>query len=540
MSAPSGGPPLQVPWRRLSARMLLIHPVNEVLTFLPAVIGVFLLGRAQDDGMPWQLQAAMVVVPVVVGFGRYFTTTYRIGPDQLQLRRGLLQRATLTAPIDRVRTVDVTAPVLHRLLGLAKVTIGTGAGTPVTLDGLGAAAAADLRAELLHRSADTAQLSGTEHPGLAGPAGATLLAGATLPAGATAPAVPAPAGYPTYPRDATETELSRFQRSWVRYAPFTFSGWLVALAVWGFLAQFGNDLIVRVIESEVGRAVETHLAQAAWWTIAIEALLILGTLITVLSLTAYVLSYWNFSLTRHHAGTLHVARGLLTTRAVSIEEARVRGVSLAEPAMLRLVGAARLTALLTGTGPLGVEAVPGRSVLTPPAPAGEVRRVAGEVLRTAEPLSVTLTSHGPAARRRRHTRAVLGGLAVLALVGGPGWWWHWYPWIIAASAIPLVIAPILAEQRYRCLGHAVVPGYLVARAGLFPRTTNVLAWSGIIGWNLQTSFFQRRVGLCTLVATTAAGDGSVKILDVPARDAYALIGVLSPRLSTPFAARPSS
>ena len=62
---------------------------------------------------------------------------------------------------DRIRTVDVTARAMHRLLGLARVEIGTGrsdreADGGVRLDGLTAAEAAALREELLHRRAPAA------------------------------------------------------------------------------------------------------------------------------------------------------------------------------------------------------------------------------------------------------------------------------------------------------------------------------------------------------------------------------------------------
>ena len=37
----------------------------------------------------------------------------------------------------------------------------------------------------------------------------------------------------------------------------------------------------------------------------------------------------------------------------------------------------------------------------------------------------------------------------------------------------------------------------------------------MIGWNLRRTWFQRRAGLTTLVATTAGGDQPVTVLDVP-------------------------
>ncbi len=368
MSAPDPGGLLQAPWRRLSARMLLIHPVNQLLSFLPAFLGLFLLGRASDNGMPWQIQAALVVIPVLLGVLRFFTTTYRITPEQLQLRRGLLQRATLTAPIDRVRTVDVTAPPLHRLLGLAKVNIGTGAGSPVELDGLAAAPAARLRVDLLHR----AQVGRT---GSAAPT--TLAASLSVDPGfgeVTQTAAPGDR-HRELQAPGPELVLGRFRPSWVRYAPFTFSGWVAALAAWGFFSQFGNDLIDRVTKSDVGLSVEEHVARLAWWTIAIEVLLVLGVLISLLSVTTYVLNYWGYRLTRHPGGTLQITRGLLTTRAVSIEEVRVRGASLSEPLLLRIVGAARLSALLTGSGIMEATNASGRAMLIPPAPAAEVHAV---------------------------------------------------------------------------------------------------------------------------------------------------------------------
>ncbi len=39
------------------------------------------------------------------------------------------------------------------------------------------------------------------------------------------------------------------------------------------------------------------------------------------------------------------------------------------------------------------------------------------------------------------------------------------------------------------------------------RRTTALSCSGVIGWHLRQSWFQRRRGLATLVATTAAGSG---------------------------------
>jgi putative membrane protein len=61
---------------------------------------------------------------------------------------------------------------------------------------------------------------------------------------------------------------------------------------------------------------------------------------------------------------------------------------------------------------------------------------------------------------------------------------------------------------------------------------------GIIGWNLDRSFFQRRVGLSTLTATTAAGRQRYEVPDVDLHAALRLADEATPGLLTPFLERP--
>ncbi|HEY5249542.1 MAG TPA: PH domain-containing protein, partial [Dermatophilaceae bacterium] len=248
MTLPGAAP--EASWRRLSARMLLVHPVRELGQLIPALFGLLVAGRAMGDGQWWWLAPLAVLGVMVVSVLRWVTTTYRITAEQVQLRTGLVQRRTISTPADRVRSVDVTASALHRVLGLAKVEIGTGsheAGSGLTLDSLTVAEAAGLRAELLHRSA--AASSGSAGAGAAdgkpGSASSDLpfdgaptdTPDARLPAAVGGGAAAAPAEY--------ETELARMDPRWVRFAPFTMSGVLGAAAILGLgsrlLDQAGVD-----------------------------------------------------------------------------------------------------------------------------------------------------------------------------------------------------------------------------------------------------------------------------------------------------------
>ena len=66
-------------------------------------------------------------VPIGLGVVRYLTTSYRIADGRVELRARPAPAAhDSRRAIDRVRTVDLTATLVHRLVGLTTVTIGTG------------------------------------------------------------------------------------------------------------------------------------------------------------------------------------------------------------------------------------------------------------------------------------------------------------------------------------------------------------------------------------------------------------------------------
>jgi putative membrane protein len=488
----------EAPWRRLSARMLLIHPVQELVRAAPALFGLLVAGSSSGNGGRWGL----IGVALAIGAGtmRWFTTRYRVTPEQVQLKRGLLRRQLRAVARDRVRTVDVTAGPLHRVLGLVRVTVGTGRSDRssdggLRLDGLAAADASGLRDELLH-----------DRPR------------PEAPAAARAPA---------------EAGIARLRPEWIRYGPFTLSGIVTAGVVAGFVINAASD--ARVDPRSVGplRDLGDALAGAPLGAAiaAVAAVLVLA--VAVLSTAGYVLAFWGFRLSRHPGGTLHVARGLLTTRATTIEERRLRGVEVSEPLLLRSAGGARCVAIATGLR-VGRGAERGGSLLLPPAPRAEAERVAAEVLGVREPVTGPLTPHGPRARRRRFTRALGGCLPLVAAVVAVSRVADWPAWVWEASLVSVPVAVALAADRARSLGHAVTATSLVARTGSLVRRRAMLSRAGIIGLNLRRSFFQRRAGLVTLTATTAAGRQAYAVPDVADAEALRVCEEAMPGLLAPF------
>lgn len=518
---------VEEPWRRLSVRMLLVHPVMELLRFIPAILALVIVGTSQGGGGGYYALSGLAV-GVLIGLLRWATTRYRVTPAQVEVRRGLFSRSVLTAPRDRIRSVDLTSHFMHRLLGLTRVAIGTGQSAGrrdngLVLDGLSKQDGARLRADLLRRSPVATIPAQSTSDITANP-------GSDTTSDATSAATSTPG--PDAPADIT---VAKLDPAWLRYAPFTLSG----LVTIGVVAVFTwRTLNEAAVDPERIGVYQDVLGQLNGLPIGLAVLEVAATLIVaiaIFSTVGYVLSFWNFKLTRSPYGTLHVARGLVTTRSTTIEERRLRGVEYSEPLLLRLVGAARVNAITTGLRSSRGER--GGSTLLPPAPADEARRVSTDVLGDPVPVTADLTRHPRAALRRRLTRVLLAWL-VLVSAGGYLLWRLDHPrWTVGLAVGLLVVLLPLGWERYRALGHTIVDGLVVFRQGALVRRRVMIEGDGVVGWTISQSLFQRGSGLVTLTATTAAGRQRYSLPDVDSAAAVAIADRVLPDLITPFLVR---
>ncbi len=536
--APGGevvdAPDEDAPWRRLAPGMLLVEPVRELIKFIPMLVILLFAGTMRDSGPPWGLIATAAVI--TLGISRYLTTRYRITPTLVEVRRGVFQRKHLTVPRDRVRTVDVSAHPLQRVLHLVKIRIGTGTthhgAEELALDGLPEAVAQPLRAELLHRGTTGATdraLDGRgpvgRHDELCSPGSAGAAAG-----------------------EPEEVQLAGLKPRWIWFAPATLSGVVTAAALIGLAWRLINEASLDPTQFDAIRSVLQYLRSTPIWVDVVQGAAAVILIVTILSLGGYVVSFWGYRLVRHARGSLQVSRGLLTTRATSIEERRLYGVERSEPLLLRAFGGARLNAIATGLRERGSER--GSALLVPPAPLATVSRVEAEVLGFTDPDgAVALIPHGRAARRRRYTRAFGVTVVILAVLLAPAVWVDRPTAVVLAAPAALLAAGALAHDRYRSLGHAIVgPARshrglqgprLVIRTGSLVRKRAVLAVPGVIGVTLRQSWFQRRNGLVSLTVTTAAGEQHYAVPDLPEQMAAALLPVLAPQSVPLFLAGPS-
>ena len=183
--------------------MLLVHPVHEVLRQIPLLVGTVVLGSA--TGNSWWTVAALAMT-IAFGVLRWFTTTYRIEPDEVQLRTGVLQRKVVSVPRNRIRSVQTDARLLHQLLGLTVLRVSTGqqatGDTEFALDAVRAGEVPRLRSILLADSLAHADAADRQ-------------------------------------QRAPERLLARWHPSWLRYSPLSFTGLAMILAAAGVIYQAG-------------------------------------------------------------------------------------------------------------------------------------------------------------------------------------------------------------------------------------------------------------------------------------------------------------
>ncbi len=171
MSAP---PPSGETWR---GGWQHFHPLSPILRGGVALVAVVsyivsrqfdrLFGANPEDPTAGHPLAALGVAAVVLGgivlvsWVSWRVSRFRIGPAVLELRSGLLFRQHRQVHYDRVQAVDLTRPLLARLVGLSEVTVQAGGGrsSELRLAFLGDARARELRDQLMRLAGVTDEIA---------------------------------------------------------------------------------------------------------------------------------------------------------------------------------------------------------------------------------------------------------------------------------------------------------------------------------------------------------------------------------------------
>ncbi|MBZ2194715.1 PH domain-containing protein [Occultella gossypii] len=494
------GGPNPEDWHTLDPRTALVTAILLFAIFAGSSVlivpPIWLQSDAGPAALAWCVAGTVLITvgSAVADHLRWRTTRYRLTDTRLEMHGGILFKRRRSLARERIRNVDLTANILLRAFGLVRLSVGTGEkvseseGQSIVLDPISRAEGECLRTDLLRR------------------------------AGAVA-ADP-----------AAETALAVWSPRWVRYVPMSVFTLLIAAGAAGAVFQVAEWFGVPELPVEWARSLADRFG--AWPALlgAIVVFVVAGAIgMTALGLE----SWWNYRLERG-AGVLRVRRGLLTSRSTSFEESRVRGVELVEPLGIRLAGAARLDVLATG---MRADAEKQEAATLVPGSPREVPLAVAERILGAS-LPTDLRPHPRAARDRRLFRAALVIVGLGAVVGvlvvavRPTAFWTSV--LIVAAVVGSVIAVAVAVDGARSLGHALTPDHLVARRGSVRRSTAALSRPGIIGWRIRQSVFQRRVGVLTVTATTAASRGRYSVVDVGSATGLDLADEAVPGLLRPF------
>ncbi|RLK52409.1 PH domain-containing protein [Microbacterium telephonicum] len=216
-AAPAPVPPALVRSPLSDGEWHRLHPLTPLLRgglFLIVVIGIVVANfrdRLIEGLFPWMLPsdwdeyaaesdpvdyvlshdllliallavAGVLIVLLVLFWLSWRVHTFRITGDDVEVRSGVLFRTHRRAPLDRVQGVNLTRPMVARLLGAAKLeVVGAGLDANVKLEYLSTANAEAVRADIL-RLASGRQL-GEAAAARAAPGSRTQAAVATLGAG---------------------------------------------------------------------------------------------------------------------------------------------------------------------------------------------------------------------------------------------------------------------------------------------------------------------------------------------------------------------
>jgi putative membrane protein len=490
----------EVPWLRLHRDGLKVTALYMAGVMIgagtPAAIGIA-SGTSWPVALAWVVPGAALVVGAVVllELVRLRTTRYRVTESRVEMHTGVLFKRRRSLARERIRSVDLAANPLERVFGLTKVKVGTGE----TGSGSGSTTEQTLTLDSVHRSeADRLRL-------------------ALLRRGAAA-------------ETDTEGRLATWEPGWLKYAPLSFLTPMLAGVAVGAVFQvadwFGKGGLPVEITADLVR-------EYGAWTVLGLGLAVLLVFGAVASLVLQGEAWWNHRLDREPGGTLRVRRGLMVARSLSLEEERIRGIEIVEPLGVRTAGAGRLDVVAIGlkTNEEGSDL----STLVPAAPLEKTLAAAEAVI---GPVDAELTPHPRAALRRRVRWAVVTVLvcAVLAVAAHLLWT---MPALLSAAVVLAAVgtsafAVWTAFDSYASLGHATTARYLVSRSGSTRRATVHLDRSGVIGWRLQQSVFQRRMGLMTLDATTAAGRGHYAVVDADEHEILDFADAAVPDLLRPF------
>ncbi|WP_254764011.1 PH domain-containing protein [Natrinema marinum] len=465
------------------------------------------------------------VVGVAYGIAYYYRFTYETTASTFDVTSGVLSRRAREIPYRRTQNVDVSQSVLHRVLGLAVVSIETAGGgqTEATLNFVSEDEAERLRSEIRRLTAKTdAETAGDERT-------AAATSESTADTGdPTRRERPRDEGGPLLLFELEVRELLVYALTSFRWGAAVFPVMLL------FFLQ-GADSGSGLVPEFLLLAAEPFGGPEAVDGAAVGQLLVLAAITAIQWTAATYVASAIYTVANYHGFRLGRAgedfvyeRGLVQRYSGSIPVEKVQSVSVTENPLQRLVGYAGLWVETAGYGP---DSGSGSQSAVPLAGVDRVYRFAENLTGVETP---QFRSPPTLARRRYLVRySVVAAVIVAAAFGFAtvSTFDRWY-----LSAVVFVAVPPAAHLKYANLGYFVGDDHLVIRSGFWKRRTTVIPYYRIQTVSTRRSIFQRRLGLASLAVDTASSRtfawGSPTIYDIDLETARDVHGTGRERLQT--------
>jgi putative membrane protein len=473
---------------------------------------VVLFGARNSE--QWQAWMMLLAVPYFgIAIGRYVSFRYRYDERELVVRWGLIFRNERHIPYARIQNLDAVQNPVHRLFGVTKVRLETGAGREpeATMSVLPIEAFDEMRRRVFEGRAEAAAV-------------ATDAEAST----SATPAAPAAAG---------TTLLSLGPRELAVAGLIENRGMVLIAAAFGLVWELGfmEALTDRIFgEETAGRgAIRAFFAavfgrgEVPWGQVALMLAAFAGFLIfvRVLSMVWGLIRLYGFTLTRT-GEDLRSEFGLFTRVVATVPMRRIQTLTVYEGPWHRLFGWAAVRVTTAGGGAQGGDAsssqrewlapIIGREALP-----GFLRQVLPEV--DVAPV-VWEPVHPRAFVRELRVRTVLAAVLCVGLAFVLGWW------DLAAFAILAAWAAIAAHQYIRHLGWSITDRAVLFRSGWLWRHLTVARFTRIQAVTIEESPFDRRTGMASVRVDSAGGSGGHGV-DIPYLPRE-VAGTLYQRLST--------
>jgi putative membrane protein len=470
-------------WSRLHPATLAIRALErlpELVLGLPAA--AYFIG---DTGIGIALLLAVVglAASMLYAFVYWRRFTYWVGPEQLVIESGIVNRNRRTIPFDRIQDISLEQKLLARIFGVSIVRIETGSsgGDEGELDCVSRAEADHLRDRI------RAYRAGSAEP-------------------TTSAAVPeAQESPPLY--------TMHFDRLIIA-GLFNFS--LVFLAILGGVWQYlGSYLPAEYLDPD--RFIGDYRKQAVGLmsvmsVVSFAMLLLLVGVVTGLMRT--IARDFGFRLSRTETG-LRRQRGLFTRTDVVIPLRRVQAGIVSTGIIKRLFGWRALAVQSLGSdGSAGTH-----HEVAPLAKAEELTPVLDELSLPLPPPARDFVRVSPKLIWRSWTQDGLAlGMAVLI----SSFFWNGWPLLLLAAPF-LLIAPVL---QYRAHGYCFGQDILFVRRGFWRPRVTILPLAKAQSATLVRGLTQQGFGLATLAIGTAGTSlaSPLRILDLEEGTARRLLG----------------